>query len=102
MESFGLALITSLAMILNLNDNVPAIFESLKLFTFPVKHVWYEEADPELIRISVGYLKLFALDRPNEVFLLPRPGCGNGKLQWSDVRPLLLDLPDNVQVVTWQ
>lgn len=60
------------------------------LFSFPVKHQWFENADIELIKAS-----LIKLNREIEIFdlknvALPRPGCGNGKLDWEkDVKPVI-------------
>lgn len=68
------------------------------LLTFPVKHHWMEDADPDLIVTSAQSLRIFA-DVPDTVFILPRPGCGNGRLNWERVRPLLSFLPDNVIVI---
>lgn len=68
--------------------------------TFPVKHNWYEDADPELIRSSAVKLHTMASVAVNAKFILPRPGCGNGHLKWEDVRPLVADLPDNVLVIS--
>ena len=74
--------------------------KSCVLFSFPVKHNWYEEADPQLIVRSAK--ELVALLKPNEVVLLPRPGCGNGKLSWADVKPLLEPiLTEQVFIVHW-
>lgn len=70
------------------------------LFTFPVKHQWYEKADPALIAQSVAQFAGQLL--PSATYVMPRPGCGNGQLFYSDVRPLLLDLPDNVHVITFR
>lgn len=81
--------------------NVPLIFEQEKLVTFPVKHKWYEKADPKLIEKSTAALTRFALLHSDEVIALPRPGCGNGQLKWEDVKPLLVGLPDNVKVITF-
>lgn len=73
------------------------------LLAFPVKHNWWEKADLELIKESAEYLKEIAEDRENEGmnFILPRPGCGNGKRTWEEVKPLLEDLPDNVLVIDY-
>lgn len=71
-----------------------------KFFSFPVKHNWYEVADIELIKRSCK--ELMALLEPSDIVLLPRPGCGNGKLRWDDVRPAIAPLlDDRVAVVTW-
>lgn len=34
--------------------------------------------------------------------VLPRPGCGNGRLVWADVKPVLAGLPDEVLIITWR
>lgn len=68
------------------------------LITFPVKHNWFEKADPLLIIESTKLLKDWVGSRS---VLMPRPGCGNGQLRWEDVRPLLAALPDNVKVITF-
>lgn len=81
--------------------NVVRAWHNEKIVTFPVKHNWYEKADPELIRRSAVSLAILAEKYHNETFLLPRPGCGNGQLSWADVKPLLIDLPDNVKVITF-
>lgn len=83
----------------------------LWLYSFPVKHNWYEKADialigrsaeelvaiiDELARTSVGKSK-----QPNTI-ILPRPGCGNGKLQWEDVKQVLEPiLDDRFHVITF-
>ena|SRR5579862_4938305 len=74
--------------------------EFKKLYSFPVKHNWYEQADLKLIRESAEALKYNAKLNETITFVLPRPGCGNGRLDWKDVRPLLEDLPDNVLVIS--
>jgi hypothetical protein len=64
------------------------------IFSFPVKHHWHEEADPELIRRSSEEL-LVAVETGPLTVVLPRPGCGNGRLKWSDVKPILEDILDD-------
>jgi hypothetical protein len=60
-------------------------FKDYDLLTFPVKHAWYLKADLELIEKSAKQL-LYIVDRP---IYLPMVGCGNGKLSWHDVYPIL-------------
>lgn len=68
------------------------------LVSFPVKHHWRESADPELITRSVQeFLQIINLSTQ---YVMPRAGCGNGRLEWDRVRPLLRDLPDNVAVIS--
>jgi hypothetical protein len=76
---------------------------SQDIVTFPVKHNWFEKADMELIRRSARELMKWADQLPHwERVLLPRPGCGNGKLDWSDVkREIEPILDDRISVVTF-
>ena len=86
------------------HGNIPIWLGSfMQLMSFPVKHNWWEKADPELIKKSALILKQFANSMKRTVFVLPRPGCGNGHLDWeTEVKPVLLDLemPDNVWVIS--
>lgn len=68
-------------------DNV---FDGFDLITFPVKHAWWEKANLALIRKSAIQLRALTKDKYDAV-VMPKPGCGNGKLNWSDVRPILLE-----------
>ncbi len=70
------------------------------LCTFPVKHKWWEEADPILIHQSALSLTALANEYSSLTFVLARPGCGNGRLEWKQVGSLLECLPDNVHVIT--
>src|SRR3990167_1023266 len=65
--------------------NVCFTFKDYGLLTFPVKHKWFEKADLELIEHSAKQL-LYVVDRP---IYLPMVGCGNGRLLWRDVAPVL-------------
>lgn len=84
------------------DGNTIIMMHDLKMFTFPVKHYWYDSADLELIKSSAIDL-LTLIDCPHHyenTFYLPRPGCGNGRLKWKDVKPILesVGLPDNIVV----
>jgi len=75
-------------------------FSEYDLITFPVKHNWFEKADINLIRRSARELNRLA-DKIGGTFVLPRPGCGNGLLDWEQVKPILQFLDDNFLVVTY-
>lgn len=75
------------------------------LLFFPVKHNWWEKADISLIERSAEQLRDFfdatIKDYPVPVCLV-RPGCGNGQLDWKDVRPVLEKyLDDRFVIVQW-
>lgn len=69
------------------------------LFSFPVKHNWWERADLELIARSARELKALAERMPNHTFAIPLVGTGNGKRKAEEVWPFLVLLPDNVFIV---
>ncbi len=84
--------------------NLPFYYRDMysrRIFSFPVKRHWRRSADLELIRKSARDLAQVAGHpvHASETFYLPRPGCGNGRLLWSDVKPVIEFLPDNVIVV---
>jgi hypothetical protein len=71
------------------------------LLTFPVKHAWYEKADIVLIVRSayelVEYVDAWAFQK----IVMPRPGCGNGGLNWNVVRDAIEPIfDDRFTVVT--
>jgi len=70
-----------------------------KLVAFPVKYLWDMRADLDLIKTSAKQLEHYARLHKSCIFLLPRPGCGNGGLDWQDVEPIISFLPDNVFVL---
>ena len=70
------------------------------LYTFPVKHHWTEKADIDLIRHSAEDL---AACVGNVTVVMPRPGCGNGRLKWDDVKLVLTPiLDDRFHVITFK
>ena len=66
-----------------------------KVVSFPVKHNWHETADIELIIRSCREAMCRTANYPEEKFLLPRPGCGNGGLSWEDVKPMIEPILDD-------
>lgn len=77
-------------------------FEANNLITFPVKDVWWREASVELIARSAIELDTWIQETDSKVTVyLPRPGCGNGKLTWNMVKPVIEPvLSDQVIVVS--
>lgn len=72
------------------------------LICMPVKHQWHQDADPELIVRSAQEMVELAnreqhIAGPDEWanIWMPRPGCGNGRLDWSLVKPLIEDILDD-------
>lgn len=72
--------------------NHVGVFESLKLITFPVKTNWWERASLRLIERSC--IEVASLPY-SDTFVIPKPGCGNGKLNWKDVEPICAEHLDN-------
>ena len=55
---------------------------------FPVKHQWFDEkADLKLIEKSCKDLVESLAD--GLTIALPKIGCGAGKLEWDEVKPIL-------------
>lgn len=74
-----------------------------KIITFPVKHNWWEEADLTLIERSTMQLLELCDGIEAESIAMPRPGCGNGKLDWEQVKPILeYHLDDRFIVVSFE
>lgn len=73
------------------------------ILTFPVKHHWREKADIELIKKSCGEAMEMADRFGWHTVVLPRPGCGNGGLDYyEDVLPeIALLLDDRFRVITY-
>lgn len=80
---------------LKANGNQIFFFYNLRLITFPTKNDWREPSSLITIEVSARHLAQtvdvaatrwgFNLD---EVYMV-RPGCGNGGLNWKDVKPIL-------------
>lgn len=90
-----------LGMAIRANGNVVQLLDGGRVVAFPVKKMWMLKADIALIANSAQQLKAMADMQPGVTFYLPRPGIGNGKLSWDDVRPVLEELPENVVVCIW-
>lgn len=76
-------------------------FPDWQLFTFPVKHTWFENADLHLIGRSCQQLNLQLLLGNFKDVYIPRVGCGNGKLKWEHVKPVLDKYLDERYIIVW-
>lgn len=71
------------------------------IITMPVKHHWHERADLDLIVTSAKRIVTWVDTLEYRKVVMPRPGCGNGRLTWDVVKPLLAELlDDRFHVVT--
>jgi len=60
------------------------------IITLPVKDHWCQQADIDLIEEGVRYISSIVNNSPViETIAMPRPGCGNGRLKWEDVKPII-------------
>ena len=71
-----------------------------RIISFPVKHHWRERADLKLINQSaIELVQLMDQQRYGYLVALPRPGCGNGRLRWEEVRSIIRPILDDRFVV---
>lgn len=71
------------------------------IISFPVKFLWSMKAEPLLIATSCRQLSYY-INVPGTLsppIYLPRVGCGNGHLDWGDVRPILEQTLDDRFIV---
>ena len=57
------------------------------IVVFPVKYHWHQKANLKLIARSAR--ELVKLIESHTTVVMPRPGCGNGGLNWEDVKPVI-------------
>jgi len=73
------------------------------LIAFPTKHSYRDNfSDINLIKKSAIELKELSKSLPKKsIITLPRPGCSNGNLKWSIVKPILESIltEDNFVIV---
>jgi len=70
--------------------------DGVPLVSFPVKHVYNERADLELIAQSARELAALTEVEGWTAVVLSRPGCNNGRRDWArEVRPILQPVLDD-------
>jgi len=63
--------------------------------SFPTKYGWWEDSDISLIERSTQELVALVDKSGWKSVIIPRPGCNNGRLKWSKVKPVLKKYLDN-------
>lgn len=72
----------------------------MSLITFPTKHHYKDNSDPDLIRQSAIQLKQVANKFDLTKIFLPAVGCGLGKLDYErQVKPILQEILDDDRFV---
>ncbi len=80
-------------------DKVNFDYETVPLdyhvVSFPVKHHWRDQADLDLIKRSAKELISLVDGLGWSKVVIPRPGCGAGRLTWKTVKTALKPLLDD-------
>ncbi|HEY3900177.1 MAG TPA: macro domain-containing protein [Chthoniobacter sp.] len=75
------------------------------IINFPTKKHWRQPTKIEWVRAGLEDLKRVIQEKGIRSIALPPLGCGNGGLDWADVRPMiersLAELP-NVEVIVYE
>lgn len=82
--------------------NILGSIGETRLTAFPTKNRWQDKSEIALIFQSAIALARLARHFPTTTYVLPRPGCGNGGLDWeTQVKPVIQNLlPDNVWIIS--
>jgi len=83
------------------NGNVVQYFPHEHFMTFPVKSVWYKDAELAIIERSCQQLNMLTTLYTFDHVYVPRVGCGNGNLQWREVKPILEKYLDRRYTFVW-
>lgn len=74
----------------------------VEIFSFPTKHNWKDKSDIKLIILSAKMLMNTIEVKGLKSVLLPRPGCGNGGLNWSAVKYAIAPILDHrINIVSY-
>lgn len=64
------------------------IIPEIQIASFPTKNHWRDNSDINLIEQSCK--ELVEKSKDWDLVVLPRPGCSLGKLEWDQVKPILI------------
>ena len=88
-----------LGNLIKLKGNYPFLLKDYKIISFPVKHNWWENANLALIEQSSNLLKQLIIQQNLFNIAMPKVGCGNGKLQWKEVYPIISKYLEDVVTI---
>ena len=74
----------------------------LPIIAFPTKHHFKDPSDIELIKKSANELMELIEQNGWKLVALPKPGCRNGGLVWSEVKAAIEPIFDNRVVIVWK
>lgn len=66
------------------------------IINFPTKQHWRNPSKLSWIKEGLIDLRNFILQKKVKSIAIPPLGCGNGKLNWKDVKPLILDAVSDI------
>lgn len=80
----------------NCNDGSikPIHYSDYNLIMFPSKYNWRDKADYDLIIKSMKGLHDICISNNIKRVVMPRVGCGDGKLDWNVVKKKISDMLD--------
>lgn len=82
-----------------------AVTDSIWIVNFPTKQHWVNPSKIEWIEEGLKDLKNFIIENKIESIAIPPLGCGNGKLDWNKVKPLIEDILGdlvNVEILVFE
>jgi O-acetyl-ADP-ribose deacetylase (regulator of RNase III) len=76
--------------------------DTFELVAYPVKEEWSQPARLDLVRRSAVELVSLTDFKGWQTVAMPRPGCGNGGLEWNQVKAVISPLLDKrFLVIQW-
>jgi hypothetical protein len=82
-----------------LRGNIPGLFTDERIISMPTKNDWALDSPISLIASSARELVSIADAFDLHTIAMTRPGCGNGGLQWAEVKPVLAPILDDRFIV---
>ena len=67
------------------------------IINFPTKQHWRYPSKLEWIKEGLVDLRNFIIQKKLKSIAIPPLGCGNGKLNWDDVKPLIVNAVSGIE-----
>ncbi|WP_286859409.1 MULTISPECIES: macro domain-containing protein [Sphingobacterium] len=72
------------------------IFNPITIINFPTKSDWKNPSEYEYIVMGLDALVVYLKSIDDKIVTLPALGCGHGGLDWTIVKPIILNKLDNI------